>query len=112
MAIWAIQGLNALSYGMLLFLLSAGLTLTLGLLRIINLTHGSYYLIGGYVGLAVLGLTGSFLLGLVAAGVSMGVLGLVTERWLFRRYAGNEPAQVLLSLGLLFLLGDLALWQF
>jgi branched-chain amino acid transport system permease protein len=109
MTIWAIQGLNALSYGMLLFLLSAGLTLTLGLLRIINLTHGSYFLVGGYVGLAVLGLTGNYALCLAAAGVSMAVLGLCTERWFFRRYAGNEPAQVLLSLGLLFLFGDLAL---
>src|ERR671933_1283363 len=97
MTILAIQGLNALSYGMLLFLLSVGMTLTFGLLRIVNLTHGSYYLVGGYVGLAVLGLTRSFLVGLLAAALAMGLLGLCTERWLFRRYAGNEPAQVLLS---------------
>ncbi len=109
MTILTIQGLNALSYGMLLFLLSVGMTLTFGLLRIVNLTHGTYYLVGGYVGLAVLGLTRSFLAGLLAAGLAMGALGLCTERWLFRRYAGNEPAQVLLSLGLLFLFGDLAL---
>ncbi|HZU05146.1 MAG TPA: branched-chain amino acid ABC transporter permease [Chloroflexota bacterium] len=109
MTVWAIQGLNALSYGILLYLVSVGLTLTLGLLRIINLTHGSYYLLGGYLGLVTIEVTGSFLAGLCVAGVAMMALGLATERLLFRRYSDNEPAQVLLSLGLLFLLGDIAL---
>jgi branched-chain amino acid transport system permease protein len=109
MAVWIIQGLNALSFGMLLFLLSAGLTLTFGLLRITNLTHGSYYLLGGYIGLEALRRSGNFVVALLAAGAAMGVLGLISERVLLRRFAGNEPAQVLLSLGLLFFFGDLAL---
>lgn len=109
MSLWVIQSLNALSFAMLLFLLASGLTLTFGLLRMTNLTHGSYYLIGGYFGLAALHLTGSWLAAIVAGGVSMGLLGLLSERLLLRRVMGNEPAQVLLSLGLLFLLGDLAL---
>jgi branched-chain amino acid transport system permease protein len=109
MAVWIIQGLNALSFGMLLFLLSAGLTLTFGLLRITNLTHGSYYLLGGYIGLEALRRSGNFVVALLAAGAAMGVLGLLSERLLLRRFAGNEPAQVLLSLGLLFFFGDLAL---
>lgn len=109
MTVWVIQGLNALSFGMLLFLLSVGLTLTFGLLRITNLTHGSYYLLGGYVGLEALRWSGNFVVGLLAAGASMGLIGLASERLLLRRFVGNEPAQVLLSLGLLFLFGDLAL---
>ncbi|MCA1647185.1 MAG: branched-chain amino acid ABC transporter permease [Chloroflexi bacterium] len=109
MAIWIIQGLNALSFGMLLFLLSAGLTLTFGLLRITNLTHGSYYLLGGYIGLETGRWSGNFLLAVLAAGAGMGVLGLASERLLLRRFEGNESAQVLLSLGLLFFFGDLTL---
>src|ERR671932_824754 len=70
MAVWIIQGLNALSFGMLLFLLSAGLTLTFGLLRITNLTHGSYYLLGRYIGLEALRRTGNFVLALLAAGAA------------------------------------------
>lgn len=109
MAVWIVQTLNALSFGMLLFLLSAGLTLTFGLLRITNLTHGSYYLLGGFIGLEALRRSGNFLLALIVAAVAMGILGLLSERILLRRFAGNEPAQVLLSLGLLFIFGDLAL---
>jgi branched-chain amino acid transport system permease protein len=109
MAVTIIQALNALSFGMLLFLLSTGLTLTFGLLRITNLTHGSYYLLGGYIGLEALRWSGNFVLGLLVAGAAMGLLGLASERLLLRRFAGNEAAQVLLSLGLLFFFGDLAL---
>lgn len=112
MGVWVIQVLNGISYGMLLFLLAAGLTLTFGLLRIVNLTHGSFYLLGGYVGLAVVSGTNNFWLGLVAAGLSMGLLGVLIQRFLLRRYAHKELAQVMLTFGCLLLLGDLALWRF
>jgi branched-subunit amino acid ABC-type transport system permease component len=58
--VWVIQILNGLSYGLLLFLLAAGLTLSFGLLRAVNLSHGSYYLLGGYIGLLVSKATGNF----------------------------------------------------
>lgn len=112
MTLLATQGLNALSYGMLLFLLAVGLTLTLGLLRVTNLTHGAYYLLGGQLAIATIALTGTFLAGLAVAALSMGALGWWMERSLLGRYARDERAQVVLSLGLLFLLGDLshAVW--
>jgi branched-chain amino acid transport system permease protein len=106
--VW-IQVLNALSYSMLLFLLAAGLTVTLGVLRIANLTHGSYYLIGAYVAITVVADTHSYVLGVLAALAVVGVLGFGTERGLMSRFVGNEPAQVLISFGLLFLFGDLCL---
>ncbi len=110
MNIWAIQILNGISYGMLLFLLAAGLTLTFGLMKIINLTHGSYFLLGGYVGLSVELLTGSFLLALAAGSAAVGILAVLTQRFLLNRFLKDEMAQILITFGLLFLFGDLALW--
>lgn len=110
MNIWAIQILNGVSYGMLLFLLAAGLSLTFGLLKITNLTHGTYYLLGGYVGLTVAKLTGSFLLALVAGSAAVGILAVLTQRFLLHRFLKDEMAQILITFGLLFMIGDLALW--
>ena len=65
---WVIHILNGVAFGMLLFLLAAGLSLIYGLMKILNLTHGSFYLVGGYIGLTVMQFTGSFVLALVVAG--------------------------------------------
>ena len=65
--IWVIHVLNGIAIGMLLFLLAAGLSLIFGLMKILNLTHGSFYLVGGYIGLTVVQRTGSFVLALIAA---------------------------------------------
>jgi branched-chain amino acid transport system permease protein len=112
MSLWTIQILNGVSYGCLLFLLAAGLTLTQGLLRVVNLTHGSYYLLGGYFGLLTVKATGNYWLAILVGAASMAVLGLVIQRFFLSHYPTNELAQVLLTFGFLFLLGDLALWQF
>jgi branched-chain amino acid transport system permease protein len=112
MTLWIIQILNALSYAMLLFLLAVGLTLTFGILRIVNLAHGSLYLIGGYLGLEVVLQGGSFWLAIAVGAVSMALLGLAIQRLLLARFPNDELAQVLLTIGCLFLLGDLALWYF
>jgi branched-chain amino acid transport system permease protein len=112
MTLWIIQILNALSYAMLLFLMAAGLTLTFGILRIVNLAHGSLYLVGGYLGLMVVRQHGSFWLAALAGATGMMVLGVVIQRFLLARHPNDELAQVLLTIGCLFLLGDLALWQF
>jgi branched-chain amino acid transport system permease protein len=109
MAVWLVQILNGISYGMLLFLVAAGLTLTFGLLRIINLSHGSYYLLGGYLGALTVTMTHNFLLAILVAGLAMALLGALVQRVFLSRVAGNELAEVLLTLGFLFFLGDLAL---
>jgi branched-chain amino acid transport system permease protein len=110
--VWILQFLNGISYGMLLFLLAAGLTLTFGLLRIVNLTHGSFYLLGGYVGLAVVQATDNFLLAILAGALFAALLGIFIQRVLLSRYTGRELSQVMITFGCLFLLGDLALWHF
>lgn len=101
--------LNGLTYGGLLFLVSSGFTVMFGLMRVLNLAHGAFYLWGSYLGLVVVGATGSFLAGILVAAVAVGVFGLVTEVGLFRRVRGNAVSEVLLTLGLGFVLGDLAL---
>jgi branched-chain amino acid transport system permease protein len=107
---WIIQTLNGVSFGMLLFLLAAGLSLIFGLIRVLNLAHGSFYLVGAYVGLTVVGFTGSFVVALVAAVAVVTVLGIVLERFIIRRIYGDELRQALLTFGFLFMLGDLSLW--
>ena len=62
MHFWIIQVFNGISYGALLFLLASGLSLIFGVMRIVNLAHGSYFLLGGYVALTVIWTTGSWLL--------------------------------------------------
>lgn len=110
MAFYSIQILNGLSLAMLLFLISSGLSVIFGLMRIINLAHGSFYLLGGYVGLSTLAQTGSFWLAIIAAAAVVAVLGMVLQRLLLQRVAGNELGQVLMSFGLLLVISDLALW--
>jgi branched-chain amino acid transport system permease protein len=105
-----VHTLNGISFGMLLFLLAAGLSLIYGLMKILNLTHGSYYLLAGYIGLTVIRLTGSFLLAVLAATIAVALIGAAMERFFLRRFHLDELAQTLLTFGFLFIFADLALW--
>lgn len=112
MDFWIIQVFNAVSWGALLFLLASGLSLIFGVMRIVNLAHGSYYLLGGYVALTVIDTTGSWLLSIPVAALTIGALGLVMER-VFLRPLGFDPLrQVLLTVGfaLLFQQAALDIW--
>ena len=111
MTFWVINLLNGFSFAMVLFLLAAGLTLIFGLLRVINLAHGSFYLLGGYVGLAVMQATGSFVAALLAAFLAMAVLGAVLQHVCLARLYKQDLPQALLTLGILFVIADVAfLW--
>ena len=107
MTFWLVQTLNGISFGMLLFLLAAGLSLIFGLMKILNLTHGSFYLLGGYLGLLVLHRTGSFVLAVLAASLAIAVVGVVIERFFLRRFHLQELPQVLVTFGFLFIFSDL-----
>jgi branched-chain amino acid transport system permease protein len=104
------QILNGLSFGALLFFLAAGFTMIFGLLRIANLAHGGFYLMGGYIGIVTTTATGSFWVGLIAGGTAIAILGLFTERVLLRRIRGLEKPEVLLTIGMTFVIGDVSLW--
>lgn len=104
------QILNGLSFGAILFFLAAGFTMIFGLMRIANLAHGGFYLMGGYFGITTALVTGSFWLGLVAGGLLIMVLGVFAERVLLRPIRGLEKPEVLLTIGLTFVIGDVSLW--
>ena len=108
--IWVLHTLNGISFGMLLFLLAAGLSLIYGLMKILNLTHGSFYLLGAYIGLAVVQFTGSFILAVVVSTAVVALIGVVLERFFLRRFHLEELPQTLLTFGFLFIFADLALW--
>jgi branched-chain amino acid transport system permease protein len=108
--VWVIHTLNGISFGMLLFLLASGLSLIYGLMKILNLTHGSYYLLGGYVGLSVMKWTDSFVLAILAAALAIGLIGAAMERFFLRRFHMDELPQTLLTFGFLFIFADLSLW--
>jgi len=110
MDFWIVQTLNGISLGMLLFLLAAGLSLVFGLMRIVNLAHGSFYLLGAYIGFTVIGRTGSFLIAVVVVPLGIAGLGLLMHRFLLRRFQGAELSQVLLTFGALFIFADVSLW--
>ena len=95
---------------MLLFLLAAGLSLIYGLMKILNLTHGSYYLVGAYIGSTVIARTGSFALALLVAPLLVAILGAFMERFFLRRFHLDELPQTLLTFGFLFIIADLCLW--
>ena len=106
---WVVQAFNGISYGALLFLLASGLTLIFGVMRIVNLAHGSYFLLGGYVALSVIWTTGSWLLALPVAAFAIAAVGLLMER-VFLRPLGFDPLrQVLLTIGFAFLFQQAAL---
>ena len=86
---WLIQTFNGISYGALLFLVGSGLSLIFGVMRIVNLAHGSYFLLGGYVALTVIWTTGSWLLAIPVAALAIALVGLAMER-LFLRSEGLE----------------------
>ena len=84
---WIIQAFNGISYGALLFLVGAGLSLIFGVMRIVNLSHGAYFLWGGYIALTVIWVTGSWVLSLPLAALAVAIIGLAMER-LFLRSEG------------------------
>jgi branched-chain amino acid transport system permease protein len=108
MTFWIVNLLNGLSLAMILFLLSAGLTLIFGLMRIINMAHGSFYLLGGYVAISVVQRTNEFVIAAATAIIVVAALGLAIQRLFLARLYKQEMPQALLTLGLLFIIADLA----
>lgn len=109
-----IQFLNGLVAGMLLFIMAAGLSLIFGQMDVINLSHGAYYLLGGYIGLTVVRVLGNFWLALLIAPLLVASIGVLVERFLLRRMYGRSRhlEQVLLTFGLALIASDMiqAIW--
>ena len=106
---WLLQLFNGVSYGALLFLLGSGLSLIFGVMRIVNIAHGSYFLLGSYVALTVIWTTGSWLLALPAGALAIGLLGLAMERIFLRPLGFDVLRQVLVTFGFMLLFQQAAL---
>ena len=105
---WLIQILNSVQYGLLLFLVASGLTLIFGIMGVINLAHGSFYMIGAYLAFSLSSLTGSLWLAIPLGIVLSAALGLVLEWALISRlYRRDHLYQVLLTFGLILIFEEL-----
>jgi len=102
--------LNGLTLAALYFLVASGFTLVFGLMRNVNMAHGSLYLIGGYIAYSVVEATGMFLLGFAAAFISMAVAGVLLQTLIFRHMEGQDLRQTMVTIGLSIIFADLALW--
>ena len=111
MDFFALNLLNGIAFGAILFLIATGLTLTLGVMGIFNLAHGALYMVGGLVGWTIAIHQGwNFWLAVLAGAIAGGLLGLIMERGFFRYLQGMFNEQVLLTFGLLYILTNLCLW--
>jgi branched-chain amino acid transport system permease protein len=106
---WVIQTLNSLALGGLLFLLAAGFSLIFGLMRIANLTHGALFMLGAYLGASILKVVPNLWLAALLGGLAMALLGGVLERFVLRKLGGNVLGQVLVTLGVAYIIADLCL---
>ena len=104
--------LNGLTLASLYFLVASGFTLVFGLMRNVNLAHGSLYLLGAYVGWIVGEHTGSWLLAVAAGFLSAAVVGLLMQVFIFRFMEGQDLRQTLVTIGLSIVFADLMLWAF
>jgi branched-chain amino acid transport system permease protein len=107
------QLLNGLQFGVMLFLMAAGLTLIFGVMGLINLAHGSFYMIGAFACATVAAATGSFWLGLVASLAAAAALGAIMEVLVVRRLYGRDHLdQVLATFALILILSEATRWVF
>jgi branched-chain amino acid transport system permease protein len=104
--------LNGLTLAALYFLVASGFTLVFGLLRNVNLAHGSLYLLGAYVGWVVGDATGSWLLAVAAGFLSAALLGLFLQVFMFRYMQGQDLRQTMATIAISILLADIMLWIF
>jgi branched-chain amino acid transport system permease protein len=108
LSLFALQLLNGLEYGLLLFLVASGLTLVFGVLGVLNFAHGSFYMLGAYLAYWLTGRTGSLLVAILVGVPLMALLGLVVERLAIARlYERDHLSQVLFTYGLVLLFNEL-----
>jgi branched-chain amino acid transport system permease protein len=103
--------LNGITLGGLYFMVASGFTLIFGLMRNVNLAHGSLYLLGGYIGYEIATLTGVWVLSLIVAFIVVALLGIVLQFTIFSWMEGQELRQTLVTIAISIILADLMLWR-
>src|SRR5271168_192220 len=106
-----VESLNGLTLAALYFTVASGFTLIFGLMRVVNMAHGSLYLLGAYVGYEAQLATGSWVAGLAAGALTAAALGAVLQQTFFSWMQGQDLRQALVSIGISIVLADLMLWQ-
>ena len=107
------QVLNGLQFGVMLFLMAAGLTLIFGVMGLINLAHGSLYMIGAFAAAVIAGLTGSFILAIIAAMAAAAIVGALVEMVVIRKLYGSDHLdQVLATFALILIFSEGTRWAF
>ncbi|MCB1451291.1 MAG: branched-chain amino acid ABC transporter permease [Nitratireductor sp.] len=101
---------NGITLGALYFFVASGFTLIFGLMKNVNLAHGSLYMLGGYIGYEVANTTGWWILSFVAAFIVVGLLGIILQYVVFRRMEGEDLKQTLVTIGISIVLADIMLW--
>lgn len=109
MAFFVQNALGGLAYGGLLFMVAAGFTLIFGLMRVVNLAQTAFYLVGAYVGLALIGDHWNFWAAAIGGGVIVMVIGVLVYGVLLRRFHGKDLTTLLITLGVSLILDDIAL---
>jgi len=109
MQFWVNQSFNGISYAALLFLVGGGLTLIFGVMRVVNIAHGSFYLVGGYLGVVLSARTGNFYVALLGAALVVALGGAALERVFLRAVEGDDLRQMLLTMGIALFFQDLCL---
>jgi branched-chain amino acid transport system permease protein len=107
-----IQAFNGISFAAIIFLLASGLSIIFGVMDILNLAHGTFYLLGGYIGLSIIGWTGNFYLSILAGVIIIALAAIAMERFFLRALEGKLLSQVLITIGISFFFQDfcLVLW--
>ena len=109
MEFWILQSFNGLSYAALLFLLSGGMTLIFGVMKVINIAQGSFFLLGGYIGYTVLEVTGNFYIAVTVACLSIALVGMIMERFSMRKLTGDDLGMMLATMGIALFIQDTCL---
>ena len=109
MEFWVTQTFNGLSYAALLFLIAGGFTLIFGVMRVVNITQGAFFLIGGYIGYTIIAMKGNFYVAFLMACITVCLLGMTIERFFIRDVAGNDLRMMLMTMGIALFLQDLCL---
>ena len=111
LSVYATQALHGMVYGMLLFLVSSGLTLVFGMMGILNIAHAAFYMLGAYLAYTTVAATGSFWLSLLVAPIVVGLLGAAVERGLLRRiHRFGHAYELLLTFGLFYMMAEAVRW--
>jgi len=110
-SVYATQALHGMVYGMLLFLVSSGLTLVFGMMGILNIAHAAFYMLGAYLAYTTVAATGNFWLSLLVAPILVGLLGAAVERGLLRRiHRFGHAYELLLTFGLFYMMAEAVRW--